>query len=108
MIKTLKFNFTTIRGLGNYFGIFLLYVCIFDLTKRYGFPLKTILFANSIWLFAGFLEHIGIYDFSTIVNSRTSIDRGVTSLATEPTFFAIQLFFMSLIYLVYNNYRLLF
>lgn len=105
LYNDLSFDFGSVRGLGNYIGIFLLYVCIFDMSKRYGFPMKTILIANFIWLFAGFIEYFGIYNFSTIVNSRTSIERGVTSLATEPTFFAIQLFFMSFVYLVYNNYK---
>lgn len=105
LFNGVSFNFGLVRGVGNYIGIFLLYVCIIDISKRYGFPLKTILFANFIWLFAGFIEYFGIFSFSSIVNSRTSIGRGVSSLAAEPSFFAIQLFFMSVIYLVFNNYK---
>ena len=53
-------------------------------------PIKTILFANLL-VVCWFIEYFGIYNFSTIVNSGI-IDRGVTSLATEPTFLQYKCF----------------
>ena len=106
IFRDLILNFYTIRGLGNYIGIFIIYFTCYDIIKRYGLPSNVFYFANVIWLTFGLIEYFNFLDMSILVNSRTSSGRGVSSLATEPTFFAIQLFFFSLLYLIKSNYKL--
>jgi hypothetical protein len=52
-----------------------------------------------VWLFFGFVQYfLGAEILSSLVTVRTSSGRGVTSVAPEPTFYAI---YVTLIYLVY-------
>ena len=65
-----------------------------------------IIVANYVWLICGLLEYLNFIDLSNFVTSRTSEDRGVSSLATEPTFFAMQLFLFSYTVVAFRNYKL--
>ncbi|OEE04267.1 hypothetical protein [Vibrio cyclitrophicus] len=58
-----------------------------------------ILFSMQLWLLVGLIQYFFGNDlFSFLVSVRTSSDRGVTSLAPEPTFYA---FYITLIYIFY-------
>ena len=98
--------FTLSRAIVNYFTIPILYVAFYNYFVRYQFPSKLFLVIIFLWIFIGFLE-LYIPEISEIFSKiRTSGTRGVTSLAPEPTFFAIFLFFSSWIYLEANNLKL--
>lgn len=89
-------------------------IFIFSILFFYFFALKnadrlySILYLfNFIWLLIGFIQFIfGKYIFSFLVVVRTSEERGVTSLAPEPTFFALVLLFFNLMYLVGKKYNM--
>lgn len=55
--------------------------------------------ANCIYIFFAVLQFSGIDTSSFIVESRTSLGRGVTSLAPEPTFFGLVLLFFVIYFL---------
>ena len=98
--------FTVIRAFYNYISLILVPIAFYNIILRYGLPIKMIVFVNFIWIAVAFLEIFYPHLVSELSSSRTTLDRGVTSLAPEPTFFGIFLFFNTWIYLVYHNYRL--
>lgn len=94
------------RAFAQYIGFGLILVAAFHYVKKYGVPIKVIVFANIVYIFASILQLIfGDQVFEAIVNVRTSSGRGKTSLAPEPTFFAIALFFFSWIYFSFRKFE---
>jgi hypothetical protein len=89
-------EFSAIRSIIGIGSIFSVSLFIFNLKCSNKDLLPVILFVNVVWLLAGFLQIIFnpfIFDF--VVNVRTSETRGVTSLAPEPTFYAVLLLTIS-------------
>jgi hypothetical protein len=97
--------FLIIRAFAGYFGLMLVFLAFYDILKRYGFQEKLFIFVNLLWLIIAIIE-IWLPEFvSSISITRTSAGRGVTSLAPEPTFFAIYLIFSSWLLLVGRDYK---
>lgn len=89
-------SFTTLRSYFNYFSLFFLSYVAFNVlkTERINFDLflkRSIL----VWFFVGLVQTISDKSFMTFLvsGSRTTENRGVTSLAPEPTFYGIVLVF---------------
>lgn len=98
-------SFFTIRATMNYIGIFTAYVAFYNYVVRYGFPWRIVVSVNLLWLIMGVGEIFAPGIIEAISPRRTTLDRGVTSLAPEPTFFAIYLFFNSWLTLAAYNFR---
>jgi hypothetical protein len=99
-------TFTISRAVIGYATIPLLYIAFYNLISRYGFPLKTFVFINYVWLAWGLVELFFPEIGGLVSAGRTTENRGVTSLSPEPTFFGIYLFFASWVLLVSRNYSL--
>ncbi|MBE7373020.1 hypothetical protein [Pseudomonas lopnurensis] len=101
------FGFSEMRAIASYFGL-AVSVHVFYLLFRdcpY-FTLRFILLANIVWVFAGVAQVVwGKAIFSFLVSVRTTDDRGVTSLAPEPSYFAVMLVFISWVYFLVSDYR---
>lgn len=83
----------------NFFAAYLFF-------QRYGVPVKLVVLFNIIYILVGLLQaKFGSDIVSSVVNVRTSETRGVTSLAAEPTYFGIFLFFVSWWYLIVSEYK---
>ena len=96
---------TTFRSLYNYFGVVIFYLGFFNYLLRYGFPINIFISVNILWLLFAILE-IFFPDIALIFTTiRTSSGRGITSLAPEPTFFGMYLFFSSWLIIVGSNYK---
>ena len=72
-----------------------MYVAFYNYFIRYGFPIKLFILFNILWISFGFLEFLIPEFIDLISKKRTNAARGVTSLAPEPTFFGVYLFFSS-------------
>ena len=98
-------NENTFRSLYNYLSVAVIYLGFFNYLIRYGFPMHIFIYVNILWLLFALLElfmpEIAL-NFSAI---RTQSGRGVTSLANEPTFFGMYLFFSSWLMFVGSNYK---
>lgn len=98
--------FLTIRASLSYFIFCLVFVCFGLIIRDDNLGICFLKKCNMVWLLMGFIQLIfgnSIVDFFLV--TRTSEDRGVTSFAPEPTFFAIYLFFMNWVYLKLSEYR---
>ena len=104
-----NFDFTFIRGVGSYLGFFMTLIVSIIYFNRYGIPIKTIIFANLIYIFCGILQvfYGGLaLDFLVVSNTDgASLKDGVMSLTSEHTFFGIVLYFFSWILLVTYDYN---
>jgi len=97
--------FLVARGIISYMTFAATLVVVCDLTQRYGVPLRIVLIVNLLYLGFAVLDTI-VPGFSAQISAnRTTANRGVASLAAEPSFLAITLFFLSWIILVARNYR---
>lgn len=96
--------FLLARGIVSYLTIPLVMIAFFDFLARYGPPLRTILFVNLLWLVVAIVEIYSPQLIASVSAYRTTDDRGLTSLAPEPTFFAIYLFFSSWLILILSGY----
>jgi hypothetical protein len=90
-------DFTTARSFYNYFSFFFVLIVFLSILMRYGPPFRTIKIVNYLWLMAALIELIQPDLIAMLGKARTTAGRGVTSLAPEPTFFAIYLIFSSLL-----------
>lgn len=99
-------DFLFIRAIFNYIGFVFLMAGFIVFFKIYGFPLRLLIFINIMWILASLIQIYFPEFFSSLVAKRTDDARGLTSLAPEPTFFAIYLFFIGWIYSIYFNYKL--
>lgn len=98
--------FLVARGIYGYMTLALTLLVICDVIHRYGVPLKVIVFINLLYLGFALLDTVAPGVSGAISASRTTTGRGVTSLAAEPSFLSIILFFLSWIYLVTRNYKI--
>jgi hypothetical protein len=101
------FDFLAIRGIVMYIGIPIFLLAYATFINKYGFPKHLFYKINCIWIGAAFLQlQFSTEIYSSFVSIRTTEDRGLTSLAPEPTFFGIYLFFSSWVMLEIENYKL--
>ena len=96
--------FFSLRAIVNYFSLSLFYILFYNYFIRYHFPFKIFIFFNFLWIGFGFLEILSPELMKSISIMRTDHTRGVTSLAPEPTFFAIFLFIISWIFAESKNF----
>lgn len=97
--------FTMVRAVISYLTIPLAMLFFYDFSKRYGFPIKTLVSVNILWLIVGVIETLNPNLVEWASAYRTTVGRGVTSLAPEPTFFAVYLIFSSWILLILSGYK---
>lgn len=98
-------GFLFFRAAVNYVGFFTAYIAFYTYVERYGFPWRIFISVNVIWLIMAGVELVAPEVTESISKRRTTLDRGVTSLAPEPTFFAIYLFFNSWLMLTACAFR---
>jgi len=99
------FDFLFARAFMSYLAFFTCMASYYIYKKYVGETLKLLIYANIIWLSSGFLQFIfGSKILSFLVVARTTLDRGVTGLAPEPTFFAMFLFFLNWLLILESNY----
>lgn len=100
-------DFIALRAIVSYLTFSLCLAGFILFLKNNKFPWKILIFINLIYLFVGILQ-LFIPDItSSIVQSRGigQAGRGVTSLAPEPTFFAIFLYLISFIFLIKKDFK---
>ena len=93
------FSFNSLRSLYNYISLFIIYYVSYKVLKSNVLNVKSIIkFFLSVWISIGLLQATIKKDLLTflISESRTTENRGATSLAPEPTFFAIILIYFLL------------
>ena len=101
------FDFLAIRGIVMYIGIPIFLLAYATFINKYRFPKDLFYKINYIWIGAALLQLVLSTEiYSSFVSIRTTEDRGLTSLAPEPTFFGIYLFFSSWVLLEIENYKL--
>jgi hypothetical protein len=91
--------FFTGRGLYSYLTL-LLGIAVFSAFGPRDLPLVKRILQLSIvlYLFCGFIQWVGLSDLAFLSVNRTTDNRGVTSLAAEPSFFGVLMFFLLLAY----------
>ena len=99
-------NFRFYRAVYGYSSVPLLIVGYFIYVQRYGVPLTAVKIANLIYLAVATLQELlGPTITGQLTVLRTTPERGVPSLAVEPTYFGILLVFFSWVIYVANDYR---
>lgn len=94
-----------VRASVNYITIPVVLIFYYDFAKRYSIPIAFIRRVNYLWIAVGVLESYSPEFTSWASALRTTAERGVTSLAPEPTFFAVYLIFSSWLILISENYK---
>lgn len=96
-------GFLTLRGIYNFFGFFIFYSIFLHILTKYEVInfLKAI---NYIWIAGGILELMDPGIMEIFGKVRTSVDRGSTSFAPEPSFFAANLIFLPILIIILTNY----
>jgi hypothetical protein len=99
-------DFRFYRGVFGYASVPLLIISYVIYLRRFGIPLPMIKAANVVYLGVGALQQIfGPAVTAGLTTIRTTADRGMPSLAVEPTYFGILLLFFSWIICVATRYR---
>jgi hypothetical protein len=93
------------RAFGSYFTLSICALAYYNYLIKNGIPTRMIYSVNALYLVLGFAELIYPDINSGLSASRTSEGRGVTSLAAEPTYFAIILIFFSWLQVLAVNYK---
>lgn len=93
------------RAFASYFTYLIVILAFYNYLIRFGFPRRVILFGGFSWIAFGVVEIFVPVVVDTISITRTTSDRGFTSLAPEPTFFGIFLFFVAWMVLVASSYK---
>jgi len=98
--------FLIIRVILSYCFLAVIFFAFFLYFVQYGIPFQCIIIINLIYIFFGLWQlFIGDSLVNIIVPIRTTEDRGVTSLAIEPTNFGMILLIFSWLYLIYSDYN---
>jgi hypothetical protein len=104
-----NYDFIFFRAIASYSGFIITLVVSIIFFERFGIPIKTIVIANLVYIFAGLMQlAFGgfILNFLNIPNGfDPSVAGGVRSLTPEHTFFGIVLFFFSWILLIIYDYK---
>lgn len=99
-----NFGFLTFRAIYNFFGFFMFYSIFLHIFIKYR-TTNLLKFINYIWIVGGILELMNPDIMEIFGKVRTSIDRGSTSFAPEPSFFAANLIFLPILIVVLSNYN---
>jgi len=97
--------FLVLRGVLSYLTFAVALIAAYDFLKSFGFPVRLFLGVNALWIAFALIERVSPSIVAMVSALRTTESRGVTSLASEPSFFAIYLFFSAWIYLAVSNFR---
>jgi hypothetical protein len=103
-----EINFSSLRSFANYLSLFFIPVTTFRVLKSNRVDLhKFIIFSFLTWFVVSLVQTMIYSEFLTfLVNSaKSSSERGVTGLATEPSFLAIVFIFYILIFSLIPNFR---
>ena len=94
-------NFFSYLTFSLVFYVFSVYLVLFK------FPKKIFFYGILVWIIAALLQLIfGETVFYSLIASSTTSSRGAASLATEPSFFALQLcILLSILYLYDDNFK---
>jgi hypothetical protein len=107
MFSEIHVDFILARAIVSYTAFVFVFFGFYVYVMRYGFPWKIFIFSNITWLVVAILQVLyGKTIFEFLVLVRTTETRGVTSLAVEPAYFGMFLFFVSWMYLIAGNYKL--
>ncbi|MBY8039687.1 hypothetical protein KW477_17075 [Vibrio fluvialis] len=99
------FDFLLARGFINYLTVALVPWGFYSYLERYGFPKKIFIFGILVYLFCGLVQIVISREiFGFLVDVRTTTDRGVTSLAPEPTYYGIVCYFLMLCVIMSNDF----
>src|SRR5688572_12110138 len=103
-VENLGFRFY--RSVYAYSSVPLLIVSYHIYVKRFGVPLTAVKTANVLYLGVAIVQQVfGPTITGDLTAIRTTPDRGMPSLAVEPTYFGIVLLFFSWLIYVANDYR---
>jgi hypothetical protein len=106
LLDVANLDFRFYRAVYGYASVPLLIVGYYLYVQRYGVPLTAVKIANLIYLAVAMLQQqLGPTITGQLTVLRTTPDRGVPSLAVEPTYFGILLVVFSWIIYVANDYR---
>lgn len=97
--------FSAVRSVASYLTIPVVTIFFYDFIRRHGVPTRAICLVNAMWIVVGVVELFMPSWVNWMSMTRTTEDRGVTSLAAEPTYFAVYLIFSSWILLVASDYN---
>jgi hypothetical protein len=105
-----NFDFIFFRAIASYSGFIITLVVSIIYFERFGIPIKTIVIANLIYIFAALIQiAFGGFSLSFLIISNNrfepSVAGGAWSLTPEHTFFGIVLFFFSWILLIIYDYK---
>jgi len=84
--------FASYRLAANYFCMSILPIAFLNFIQRYGELRKLMVISLTLWVIIAIAQYLGLL---VLPNTRTTFDRGVVSLAPEPSFFGIFLFFLT-------------
>ena len=109
-LTTTNFDFLFIRAIASYSAFFITLIASIIYFERFGIPVKTIVIANIIYIFAALIQWFFgglVLDFLVISNTSTdpSMNVGAISLTPEHTYFGIVLYFFSWIHFVIYDYK---
>lgn len=93
------------RAIVSYITYLVALIGFYNYLLRYGFPRRLFLFAGFSWVAFGIIEIFAPFIPGAISVARTTEDRGLTSLAAEPTFFGVFLFYAIWMILVATSYK---
>lgn len=93
------------RAAGSYFTLVVCMLVYYDYLVYFGVPIRMICFVNLLYFVMAVAELYFPTINSGLSAARTSEGRGVTSLAAEPTYFAVILIFLSWLELLAFDYR---
>jgi hypothetical protein len=103
------YDFTFFRAIASYSGFIITLVVLIIFFERFGIPIKTIVIANLIYIFAGLIQLAfggqALLFLNSVNTNNSTISGGVWSLTPEHTFFGIVLFFFSWILLIIYDYK---
>ena len=103
-MENLGFRFY--RSVYAYSSVPLLILSYYIYVRRFGAPLTAVKTANLIYLGVAVLQQVfGLTVTGDLTVIRTTPDRGMPSLAVEPTYFGMVLLFFSWLVYVANDYR---
>ena len=93
-------EFIMMRGVGSYLGFCISFLAFYIYLRVYGFPINVFLLINCVYIIVAIIQSFYYPGFlESFVNYRTTQDRGVPSLAVEPTYFGMLMLLFNFCYL---------
>ena len=100
-----KIGFLSFRAAYNFVSFFIFYSIFYRIFMSFDL-VKFFKVINGVWLLGAVFELLDPRFMEFFGKVRTSADRGLTSFAPEPSFFATNLVFTSVLILILSNYNL--